>query len=124
MRLWLLLLVACGGKTTDSAAPPADTGPTDWASLGCDEAPTVDWNTFGAGFITHHCQGCHASTTLDRYGAPEDVHFDDVDAVWAWRDRVLDRAAAEPPTMPPAGGTEPDQRQMLRWWLECGEEGR
>ena len=124
----LALALACGDDAGDTAAAAGDgasldTADPDWASLPCDEAPVVTWNNFGAGFVGHYCQGCHASTTADRYGAPESVTFDSVDEVWGWRDRVLARTAIDDPTMPPAGGTSETDRQKLRWWLECAPEG-
>lgn len=110
-----LLLLACSGSSLDSGE----------TSLGgdCAEVPVVTYANFGEGFILHHCQGCHASTTQDRYGAPETVTFDTVEQVWQARDRILDRAASEPPTMPPAASTTKDDRTRLRWWLLCAEEG-
>jgi len=124
----LALALACGGAQDDSAATPIDSGSgdsaePDWATLSCDEAPVVTWNNFGAGFVGHYCQGCHASTSVDRYGAPESVTFDTVDAVWAFRDRVLARSTGNAPSMPPAGGTNANDRQKLQWWLECAPEG-
>ena len=112
----ILFLLACidARETTDTAG--ADTG-------ACADVPVVTYANFGEGFVLHHCQGCHASTTPDRYGAPEAVTFDDVDEVWALRERVLERAASEPPTMPPAASTTEDDRTRLRWWLECAAEG-
>ncbi|MCB9797724.1 MAG: hypothetical protein H6741_33960 [Alphaproteobacteria bacterium] len=46
-----------------------------------------------------------------------------MEEVWAWQERILARAAADAPTMPPAGGTSEDDRTRLRWWLECAEPG-
>lgn len=89
----------------------------------CVGAPVVDWDNFGQAFLLHACQGCHASTTLDRYGAPEDVNFDTVDEVWAQADEILLMAAGDYPTMPPRGGVEADDRTRLVWWLECGVPG-
>ncbi|MSP56366.1 MAG: hypothetical protein EXR69_12305 [Myxococcales bacterium] len=99
----------------------APAGPDD--SAVCANAPPVDWETFGEGFVTQNCQTCHASTSLNREDAPPDVHFDDAAAVWARKDRVLARAAAASPTMPPLGGTTADDRYLLEIWLTCGAEG-
>lgn len=111
----LILLLACTGGAADSGL----TVPTGE----CAEVPVVTYANFGEGFILHHCQGCHASTTQDRYGAPEAVAFDTVEQVWAFQERILERAASEPPTMPPAASTTEDDRTRLRWWLLCAEEG-
>jgi hypothetical protein len=135
-RSWLFILLSapygCGYSTElepvpgdDSEAPfemdtehPLDTGP-DF----CDGVPVVTYANFGESFMTHHCQGCHASTTEDRHDAPESVTFDSVEEVWSWRDRVLFRAAGGSPDMPPMGGPEADDRTRLEWWLRCAEQG-
>jgi uncharacterized membrane protein len=108
----LLLLLACTG----SSEKGEDSG-------FCSDAPTVTYETFGKGFLTENCQSCHASTSPNRNDAPEDVTFDTVDEVWALSDRILARAAAEPPTMPPMAGTSEDDRLLLRYWLTCGTPG-
>jgi uncharacterized membrane protein len=107
----LFALLGCSGAAVDDSADA------------CADAPIVTYETFGAGFLTENCQTCHASTTADRRGAPEDVTFDTVDEAWAWKDRILARAAADPPDMPPLGGTTEDDREKLVWWLECADEG-
>ena len=56
-----LLMLACASQTPD-------TGP-------CAQ-PTVTWDSFGQSFLITHCQGCHASTSPQRYGAPEGISFD------------------------------------------------
>ena len=89
----------------------------------CEEVPLVNYNNFGQGFMTEHCQGCHASTALDRYGAPEDVTFDTVNQVWERADRILARAGGAEPSMPPADGVNADDRTRLEWWLQCAEWG-
>lgn len=128
----LLLALGCGGgPAPKGGGSGADGGAEDSGGAGeggadtgpCADVPLVNYNNFGQAFITHTCQGCHASTAADRYGAPEDSTFDTVEQVWAQRDRVLIRAAVDPPTMPPAGGSSEDDRVRLRWWLECAEEG-
>ena len=120
----LLLLVAlagCGDK--DPAAADTDTGtPGTSADTGlCADAPVLTWANFGDGFVTEHCQACHASTSPDRRGAPEDVTFDTLDQTLAWRDRVLARSAGDDPTMPPQGGVDPVEREKVEIWLTCWE---
>jgi len=114
--VWLLLS-ACSGTVDDSAT---DTVLGDTA---CADAATVTWNSWGQGFLIEACQGCHASAAEERFGAPEDVSFDTVDQAWDQAERILARAGTDPPTMPPQGGVEPDDRQRLVWWLTCAEPG-
>ena len=83
----------------------------------CADMPVVSWETFGAGFVTTHCQGCHASSAPDRRGAPAQIVFDSEADVVAQRDAVL-RATSEA-RMPPAGGPSDDERELLRVWLTC-----
>ena len=58
--LWLG--AGCSDKD-DSAAPDPL----------CEGDTALTYDTFGEGFFTQYCQGCHASTTAERYGAPADV---------------------------------------------------
>lgn len=102
-----------GGSTKDSAATTGT----------CAEAPIVNWNNFGEAFLIHQCNGCHAATTPERYGAPADVSFDTVEQAWAWAPRILARATGDTPSMPPRGGVSDDDRQRLVWWLSCAEAG-
>lgn len=106
------LLLACTGT-------PEDTAVVD----GCADAPVVTYETFGAGFLVENCQSCHASTAPDRKGAPDAVIFDTVDDAWAFKERILVRAAIDVPDMPPQGGTTADDRTLLMYWLNCAEEG-
>jgi uncharacterized membrane protein len=110
--VFALTLGACTGGGSDSA----ELDP-------CADEPVVTYETFGAGFLTENCQSCHASTAPDRKGAPEGVVFDTVGDAWAQRDRILARAAIDPPEMPPLGGTTADDRARLKIWLTCAEEG-
>lgn len=113
-----LLLGGCGKGTATSDDTAVDT-----AAAFCRYAPTLTWNNFGEGFLVHNCQGCHASTTADRHDAPDEVFFDTVDQAWEWSDRILARAAGDPPTMPPEGGVSEDDMVKLAWWLRCAEPG-
>ena len=68
--------------------------------------------------MSAHCQGCHASTSLYRYGAPENVHFDTESAALDWIDRIEIRVLEEQ-TMPPAGGLLPDELTLFEIWIRC-----
>ena len=103
MILWALLCCSNGSQTaTDS---------------GCDTS--YSYLNFGKGFMDGNCQGCHASTAQNRYGAPENVHFDNESAVWEWKDRILIRTTGDTPDMPPAGGIAESELEALEEWLRC-----
>ena len=89
----------------------------------CTDAPVLRWSNFGESFITHTCQGCHASTAPNRYGAPEEYTFDTVDEVWEHRGWILSVATGDEPSMPPEGGVDEDDRKRLEYWLLCAPEG-
>ena len=97
----ILFLLACAGAN-DSAM--------------CHEAPTYD--AWTKGFLKSKCQGCHAETAPDRFGAPEGIFFDTYDAtverIELIRSSILDRES-----MPPAGGVTDDEKLLLQWWLDC-----
>lgn len=145
----IILLVACGSANPTSLSEPVDTsepssegsgqqtgpwgdtdsaGPVDSAvDTGepdpCAGVPVVTYASFGEGFMLENCQGCHASTTEERYGAPESVTFDTIEEVWAWAEVILAVATGEEPAMPPQGGVHEDDRTKLEWWLGCAEPG-
>lgn len=131
--LFAAWLLACSGApdAVDSAdrdtdpgdTDPIDTDPPDTAAAFCDGAPTLAYTNFGEGFLRENCQGCHASTTPERYGAPDHVTFDTVEEAWTWSARILVRSTGESPTMPPQGGVSADDRTRLLWWLRCGTPG-
>ena len=117
MRLFtLFMFLGC-------AAEPQDTSDSSIVDSNCVDAQIITYNNFGKSFMTHGCQGCHASTAPDRYGAPIEVVFDTLDLVWDQAATILAVAAGDQPTMPPQGGVTVDDRIKLKWWLECGEEG-
>lgn len=122
-----LVLLACegdqeGGKDKDG---PDDTGTPVTEELPeiCVDAPVVTYDNFGKGFVTEACQPCHASTTLDRHDAPDNIVFDTEQQVWIWSGTILEVATGEEPTMPPEGGVSDDDRYLLEVWLTCDEPG-
>lgn len=133
--LLLLALSACGtGSGIIPLSPPEDTsgettlvedsaGTTPFDTGWCLDQPVITYANFGQGFMTGACQGCHASTATNRYGAPESVIFDTVADCWEHADRILARSTGDNPGMPPQGGVEPDDRERLDIWLSCATPG-
>ncbi|MCP4917707.1 MAG: hypothetical protein GY913_12350 [Proteobacteria bacterium] len=109
--MWLLL--ACAGDVADSGLVEDPI---------CAEAPVTTWDNFGSGFVVQNCQTCHASTSDNRLGAPEEVVFDTKEDVWEHADRVLARSVVEA-DMPPQGGVTEEDRERLDIWLTCADEG-
>lgn len=85
----------------------------------------LDYDTFGQPFLAAYCHGCHASSSLDRDGAPSHVTFDTRADVATWADRIYARSAAGNTSMPP-GPDDPsaDERHLLGQWLACDIRGR
>ncbi len=120
--------IEMGKYAPDPNYPPdmsEDTGPFEDpnAPVDCEESPPVNWVNFGQGFFIQSCQGCHYSEAPYRYGAPENVVFDDLEQVWEQRAMVLHTATGPTPTMPPNGGTTDLEREMLEIWLTCALPG-
>ncbi|GDX78697.1 hypothetical protein LBMAG42_05080 [Deltaproteobacteria bacterium] len=105
-----LLLLACA---TETAEPPA--------ALDCASEPVVTWENVGEGLMIENCQSCHASTSLNRNGAPESVVFDTHTDVITFRSRILAVTAPDTRTMPPSLALSDDDRHLLQVWLECWE---
>lgn len=84
----------------------------------CDDAPRVTWDEWGHGFLLTQCQGCHASTAPERYGATDGVFFDTVEDACTWAERIEARVLDDE-TMPPAGGLTQDEKLLLSTWIEC-----
>ena len=104
----LALLLACGEEARDSGV---DTGL-------CADAPITTWDNFGQGFVTQHCQSCHASGSDNREGAPVEVDFDDEETALGHAARILARVV-ESQDMPPMGGVTEDDRYRVEVWLSC-----
>lgn len=121
-RGWLIaaLLLGCGGG--DDPDDPALAAPDQGPRAFCDEDwPVQSWATFGQGFLTSYCAGCHSEASVDRAGAPAGVDFDTAAQALEWAPRILARATGEAPDMPPAGGPPAETLLRLRIWLECFE---
>ena len=105
--VWLLALsMACEERVDDTSAC-------------ADPAPT--WDTWGDAFFAQWCDSCHASTSPNRYGAPEGVAFDSQEEALAWADRIEARVLVEA-TMPPGGGLTDEELDLLAAWLQCSVE--
>lgn len=105
MRYLLLLLSACAAG--EGGTPDA-----------CADAATLAWANYGDGFFTEYCQGCHASGAGERFGAPQDVVFDEEADVLDQFD-VIRREVLDEQTMPPGGGVPDDELALLRQYLDC-----
>ncbi len=107
----VLALAACGDD--DGETMPGACG---------EDTPLVTWETFGLGFLSTYCQGCHASTTPDRQGAPPNITFDTEQEAVALSDLILTTVTSDTPTMPPNGGPSEADRERLTVWLNCFAE--
>lgn len=113
--------LGCGDKEDDPAGSGADTGGLPVSDTGiCADAPVVTWENYGHGFVLERCQSCHASTSDNRYGAPEGVSFDTKEEALAQADRILARVVDDE-TMPPSGGVDADDLELVEIWLTCWE---
>ena len=104
MYTMLLFLFACtpatdvnieinGNTETESSESENSDTPSDLNldDADCENAPMVTWDNWAQSIIVTHCQGCHASTSTNRYGAPENIHFDDEAAAFDLADRIYFR---------------------------------
>ena len=115
----LLALLACGAPDETAVAPVETASTAPVTEDACASVPVVTWDSFGKGFVTGSCQTCHASTSPNLHGAPEDVVFDTEADVLESAALVLEVATGDAPRMPPEGGVSEDDRARLEWWLTC-----
>ncbi len=124
-RVLLGLALGVGSGACDEPED-APIGGTDTEGLApCDEQPVITYDTFGRGFLSTYCDGCHGSAVDDRQGAPDDVVFDTREDAADWADRILARVAPDDgsgPTMPPVGGITPQDVDRVVVWLTCGAQ--
>ena len=117
------IVITTSSDDTDSSieTQPESSDPIDIPEVDdefCDTAPAVTWNNWANSLFITHCQGCHAQSSPDRYGAPQTIHFDNEAATIDLADRVWIRVIEEE-TMPPAGGILEDDLYLLEIWLRC-----
>ena len=104
----LLLAVSCG----------PDLQATDTSSAICTTPNVPSYEEWTQGFLMSKCQSCHASTTANRYGAPDQVIFDTYEQVERWRESIA-RTVLKEESMPPSGGVTDEERVLLDLWLQC-----
>ena len=125
------LVVACGPSSV-SVTAEKDTGldqvedsfpdnsevDNENDEIDCETSPYVSWDNWIRGALSAHCQGCHATTSLYRYGAPEGVYFDEETDAMEWIERINIRVLQDQ-TMPPAGGLLPEELSLFEIWIKC-----
>ena len=104
----LLALLACfaGGDTATT----------------CDREPPLTYESWGEGFVSKHCTGCHSSLLEagERNGGTVGVDLDTYSGVLIFAERFEARVLVpETPEMPPGGVPTEEELQMLREWLTC-----
>ena len=134
MKLYLyvtitVFLIACApasvsvtaekeGQTDQIEGDSAEVDSSESLEMECETAPYVTWDNWIKGALSAHCQGCHATTSLYRYGAPENVYFDEEEDALDWLERI-DVRVLEEQTMPPAGGLLPEELVLFEIWVRC-----
>ncbi len=88
----------------------------------CEDPLAPTWENFGDGFVRNYCRGCHGPKLppSKRTGAPVGIDFATHAHVTQRLDRFETRAASERPDMPPGGGPDPAELELLRRWIKCG----
>lgn len=125
-KAWLAVVVAVVTATVAGACTlegePIEEAPKTLEQRVCPPDSVLTFENFGGPFISSYCSGCHAKDLPEgmRQDAPLDVDFDTLDATRAWAKRIWARAGDHNVTMPPIGGPEDDEREMLGEWLACG----
>ena len=106
-----------GDSTLNNTTPVDDTG-----TLVCNDALT--WDSWAHGFFLNWCTSCHSSTLSedDRQKAPPGMNFDTYQGVAENAVAIEYRGVTAEPKylMPPNGGPDLKERELLRLWIECG----
>ena len=92
----------------------------------CSSNSTLDYDTFGKGFMDKYCVRCHSSTLKGtaRNGAPDGHDFDKLAGITPVMEHIDQKAASGPQNvntaMPPSDPKPTDEeRRKLGEWLAC-----
>jgi uncharacterized membrane protein len=119
-----LALAACGGA--DSGLEPEaaeDAAPIEsLAERPCPEDTFVTYEDFGGPFMLTWCNTCHSAALPEgeRQEAPVGVDFDTIAQIRTQAERIWLRSGDQNETMPPVGGPDEIDRELLGEWLACG----
>jgi hypothetical protein len=85
----------------------------------------LTWPTFADPFFRNWCTSCHSSdldTKEERQSAPPGMNFDTYAGVVEHAVAIKYRAVTAEPKylMPPNGGPDLKERELLGLWIDCG----
>ena len=107
-----------GDSALNNSTPVDDTG----IALECNDA--VTWDSWAHGFFLSWCTSCHSSTLPEeeRQKAPPSMNFDTYAGVAENAVAIEYRAVTAEPKylMPPNGGPDMKERELLGLWIDCG----
>lgn len=106
--LTLMLVAACKGGED--------------ASVACPDDSFVTYENFGEPFMLTWCTPCHSSHLSipeERQDAPDGVNLDSYEDVVNHAE-YIQIFAVDTDAMPPAGGPDDEDRELLAEWIACG----
>ena len=101
----VILFLACQSPMEDSG-------------IDCQQRTSLQWEYFGASFFSTYCTSCHSSNVPNRFGAPEDINFDDFESVVLQSERIRD-SVIKRQSMPKGGGLPQSDLEALDAFLAC-----
>ena len=103
--IWTTLFLACKSPKTDSG-------------IQCTQRASLQWEYFGAAFFSTYCNSCHSENAPNRFGAPENINFDDFESVIQQSDLIRD-SVINRQSMPKGGGLPQSDLVALNEFLTC-----
>ena len=122
----LLVLLAFGCVDSSDGDSTLNNNSTlvDDTSLPLDCNDALTWDSWAHGFFLNWCTSCHSSTLPEeeRQEAPPGMNFDTYPGVVENAVAIEYRGVTAEPKylMPPNGGPDLKERELLRLWIECG----